>query len=864
MAKGKDASATPVMLQFRAAKDANPDALVFFRMGDFYELFYEDAVVASRALDLTLTSRNKGAEDAIPMAGVPHHAASSYVQRLTEQGFRVAICEQMADPKTVKGIVPRDVVRVVSPGVAFDDASLPPRENLFMAAVVQGPHKGTNTRAKTGYGIAAFDLSTGELFACEVVGEEAALAELTRLDPREVVADADTDLLVARFQGIRPRSVRPRKREGEAEPLDTAIFRCDSALATRAAAWVFEAAMEAEPKQKPVISTAQYYTPEDRLVLDEATQRHLELCRAFDGDTRGSLLSHIDTTVTTFGARLLRRHLLSPLCSVTAIDERLDRVELFVTQPGLRRDVRARLSNVADLERLALKLRYGRALPRDLASLRAALRELGPLSEALGACPDLLARAAIFRDLDLCKEPLELLERALADDPALRLGDGPVLRAGYDAELDEAQALLENGQERVTELERSLREKAQAPSLKVRFTRVFGWYIEVSRGQASRVPADFRRKQTVATGERYSCDALDVLADKLLHAEELARAREGDLYRELVTKLAEHAARYVQVAHTLAAWDVASSLADIAHRHDYVRPTVDDSRALSIREGRHPVVERTASLGRFVPNDCMLDAKLGAEEGRMWLITGPNMAGKSTFMRQVALIVLLAQMGSFVPAKSAAIGVVDRLLTRVGASDNLSKGESTFMVEMKETANVLRCATGKSLVILDEIGRGTSTYDGLSIAWAVAEYLHDVSESRALFATHYHELTELPRDLAGVRNYSVTAREHGQALVFLHALKSGAASRSYGVACAKLAGLPEPVLSRARDVLSQLERGESGKGLGKGGPAKEAPQLDLFAGTAPHAVITLLKELDIERLTPIEALLLLSEWKKKV
>jgi DNA mismatch repair protein MutS len=887
MAKAEAAAATPVMRQYLAAKEKHPDSIVLLRLGDFYELFFEDAVVAARALDLTLTSRNKGAKDEIPMAGVPHHAVSSYIQRLLDQGFKVAICEQMADPSKVKGIVPREVVRVVTPAIVYDDSGLDAKANLFLVAIeAQDGH----------YGLSALDLSTGELSACEAVDMQSALGELVRLDPRELLVGRDAQVVAKDFATLRPRAV-VRQQTSElddaaaAELLDGVLGAGEtkkttaSAIARRAAARCLVAAHECEPGRKLPVSQLVSYALGETLLLDDSTQAHLELVRTMDGDSRGSVLAQIDATKTSPGARLLRRRLLAPRTQVADIRRRHDAVELFVTQPGLRNEVRSLLGKVSDIERLATKLAVDRAGPRDLLALGRSLEQLPDLDRAFRECPDKSAREALGVGkkepfIDVCKDLSSELLRAIDDDAPVRASDGNVIRAGYDAALDEARTLARDGQRLIVELEARLRESVQISTLKLRYTRVFGWYVEVTRSQAAKAPKSWRRKQTVANGERFTCDELDELADKLAHAEELCSTRETELLGQVTKAMAAHVERLRAVSMRLAEWDVASALAEIAHRDDYSRPEVDDSLRLVIEDGRHPVVEKLAAAGRFVPNDVTLDAGADGEEdaaSRLWLVTGPNMAGKSTLMRQVALIIILAQMGSFVPARRARIGVVDRVLTRVGASDNLAKGDSTFMVEMKETANVLRRATRRSLVVLDEIGRGTSTYDGLSIAWAVAEHLHDVIGCRAMFATHYHELTELCAGRSGSENYSVSAREHEGTLVFLHKLQRGAASRSYGVACARLAGLPEIVLARARAILADLERGAT---LPSGASPtratreqKSVPQLDLFAKGGPpppspedeaaRRIAGTLRAVDVDRLTPLEALQLVAALKSQ-
>ncbi len=875
MAKAAEkASATPVMRQFLAAKAAHPDALLFFRMGDFYELFFDDAVTAARALDLTLTARNKGSDDEIPMAGVPHHAASGYVQRLLDQGYKVAICEQMADPATVKGLVPREVVRVVSPGIAFDDAGLAPTKNHFVVAVDGGGRA---------FGISALDLSTGELSACEAADLSSAVGEVTRLDPRELLLGPGTSEVAAALLRARPKlAVRDETGNDIADAdaiaeLDAllgpgeALRGARSSLARRAAARAVAFARAAEPGKRLPVRRLAAYELDDTLVLDEATQAHLELVRGLDGEDHGCLLAQIDLTRTAAGARLLRRRLLTPRTRVAEIRRRHDAVELFVMQPGLRAEVRQRLGRVADLERLAVKLRLERASPRDLGALRASLAELPAIVAGLLAIRDPNAREALEGAsspgvwLDVCADLADILSRTLADEPPAKAADGGMIRRGADRELDEARELQQNGQRLIAMLETKLREEAGIASLKLRYTRVFGWYMEVTRAHVDKAPAAWRRKQTIASGERFTCDELDGLADKLAHAEARLAVRESELFVDLVRTLGAHADRLHRAAETLAAWDVSSALAEVAQRDDHVRPLVDESLELSIVDGRHPVVEKLAASGAFVPNDVTLDASPDPEAGkaRMWLVTGPNMAGKSTLMRQTALAVILAQMGAFVPAREAHIGVVDRVLTRVGASDNLARGDSTFMVEMKETAHVLRRATRRSLVVVDEIGRGTSTYDGLAIAWAVAEHLSDVVACRALFATHYHELTELTGSRPAIENWSVSAREHEGEIVFLHKLQRGSASRSYGVACARLAGLPEVVIARARAILDGLEGGAT-PASGPARPRPPRPQLDLFTAVAPrapsptHPAVLALLAVDVDRMTPLQALALVA------
>lgn len=711
-----------------------------------------------------------------------------------------------------------------------------------------------------------------------------------RLDPREVLVGPEARGLVdalSESRGARviriveepmdevqtSKTLAAQLGAGEAEA------SCPSVSARRAAARCVVTAKTCEAGRPLPVARLVFYGLGETLVLDEATQGHLELVRSVEGLERGSLLGQIDATKTAPGARLLRRRLLAPLVHVAAIRRRHDAVELFATHPGTRRELRERLSEVGDVERLAVKLALDRAAPRDLVALRRSLSVLPAVVDALTRCPEPDARAALGVPpgegwIDACADLHDLLSRSISDDPPVRATDGGVLRDGFDGALDEAREWMRGGQRLIVELEARLRELAGISSLKLRYTRVFGWYIEVTRAHVEKAPPSWRRKQTVASGERFTCVELDELADKIAHAEERASARESELFAALVRQLAVEQERLRAVAVRLASWDVASALAEVAHRDDWVRPEIDDSLELVLEDARHPVVEKLAAAGRYVPNDVSLGA--GAGRPRLWLVTGPNMAGKSTLMRQTALCVILAQMGSFVPARRAVVGLVDRVLTRVGASDNLSRGESTFMVEMKETANVLRSATKRSLVVLDEIGRGTSTYDGLAIAWAVAEYLHDTIACRAMFATHYHELTDIAvtRELT-CENWSVSAREHEGNVVFLHKLQRGAASRSYGVACARLAGLPEIVLARARAMLAELERGEA---LPSGAPSSlrarskaGRAQLDLFGGrdapaeatsAPPHPALETIRAVDVDRLTPLEALQLVASLKR--
>ncbi len=862
---------TPVMQQHAAAKRAHPDAIVFFRLGDFYEMFGADAVLAAPLLELTLTSRNKGKPDEIPLAGVPHHAAPGYIARLLQLGHKVAICEQMADPSKVKGIVPREVVRVITPGLVTEREHLESSANNFLAALELGT---------SAIGVALFDFSTGELLAADLPDVPGALAELSRARPREILVGFESDA-VSRTGVLEAVNALGRAALREDSALDDgevaealAELWTDAeslpATARRAVARALRFARACNPGVELPARRIARWSPAALLAIDRVAQSHLELVESVSGRREATLLGVIDATSTPMGARLLRRRLLAPLTDVERIRRRLDLVEALVVHARLRDELTRELSNIGDIERLAVRASLRAATPRDLGALRDGLLAARAAAAVLEGVTDIGLRETLGvteAGLDTVTQLTDLLERALVPRPPAQPKEGEIFKAEFDTELAELALLRKSGTERMVELETRLKQETGIATLKIRFTRVFGWYIEVSRGQSGRVPAHYRRKQTVATGERYATPELEELADRIAHAEELHRERELSLLSELGAEAARESERVKLLSRELARWDVGASMAHTAHRYDYARPVVDASDEIVIRDGRHPVVERLAAQGRFVPNDVSLDLR----GERLWLITGPNMAGKSTLLRQVALSVILTQMGSFVPARSARVGVVDRVLSRVGASDNLAGGESTFMVEMRETAEILRKATRRSLVILDEIGRGTSTFDGLAIAWAVAEYLDEAVCCRALFATHYHELTALADGSGNAANYSVSAREQDGDVVFLHRLVKGAASRSYGVAVAKLAGLPETVLARAKALLVTLESTAIAPDVPKPRAKSRASddQLSLFGGRSPetrgHAeLIETLRALDIDRLNGLEALQFLAGLKQKL
>jgi DNA mismatch repair protein MutS len=856
--QGTSKTPTPSMRQYLQAKEQYPDALMFFRIGDFYELFYQDAITTSKALELKLTSRDKNDPDAVPMCGVPHHAVQYYLARLLEHGFNVAICEQLEDPAKAKGIVKRAVVRVLTPALVLDGDALTPRANQFVAAIVP-PDNGP--QSASAWGFAAYDLTTGELFAGESADLGGVTAELARLDARELIVTPECEL-----QGRSVCKVLPRVflrvqadigRHAATEALLAVLGarglqeqgEGSTAVARHAAGVALNYAKLTQPNHSITVHRLVRLDPRDYLVLDETAQQHLELFATTRGEKKGSVLAHIDATITPMGARRLRTWLAFPLIDVKRIKKRHDAVSALISAAESRERLTQCLDGVADIERIAVRATLGAITPKDLGLLRDSLQRIPAIHEALEPVGPALKS---LRAPDECAIVRNLLLGAIADNPAVALGDGGVFRKGYDARLDELLQIAGGGREAIAKLEVRERERTKIGSLKIAFNRVFGYYIEVTKPNLKNVPTDYKRKQTVAGGERFISEELIELEKTISSADEQSQARERELFDAIAAQIAAAVGPLTRLAGVLADLDALCSLASTAHRLDYVRPEVDDGVVIALQEARHPVVEAALEPGAFVPNDVTLDSK----QERLLLVTGPNMAGKSTLMRMVALHVILAQMGAFVPARTARIGVVDRVFTRVGASDDLSRGRSTFMVEMTETATILRGATTRSLVVFDEIGRGTSTYDGLAIAWAVAEYLHDVVRCRALFATHYHELCTLADAKPHAANVNVSAREHGDDIVFLHKLQPGGASRSYGIAVARLAGLPEPVVARAKAMLKDLERGE--------GPGTVAKQVSLFEPrpeAQKHPVLSTLEHTEVDRMTPIESLNFLAQLK---
>jgi DNA mismatch repair protein MutS len=854
------------MQQYREIKSRHRDAILFFRMGDFYEMFFDDAQLAARILNITLTSRGDG----VPLAGVPVKAAADYLRQLIAAGHRVAICEQVEDPKLAKGIVRREVIETITPGAVLDEHCLPGARNNFLVAIAAAPIAQSPTRsiAQSSAGLAAVDLSTGEFLLETTLASELPEA-VARLTPAEVVTPADSDLRLEDRVLRTPREAwefdselartELARRFGLAS-LDGLGLGPEDLAAIGAAGALLRYIGELQPAGVPHLRRPIVRRSARHLWLDEMTRRNLELVEPLRPGARGTtLLEVLDSTVTPMGARLLRHWLLSPLREPEAINERLDAVQVLVADGRSRGRIREALDGVRDLERLAGRAAAGRATPRELGALRDSFQRLPDVLEALTGLAERdrsRALAQVVEQFDLLADLASELTAALTDRPPAVMADGDVIRPGFDAALDELRDLRDGGKQYIAALQQRERDRTGIQSLKVGYNKVFGYYLEISNANADRVPPDYERRQTLTGAERYVTPELKDYESRVLGAEEKIAHREGALFAELRERVGAATVRVQRTAMGLARLDVWASLAETAALHRYVRPAVHDGVTLTLRQCRHPVIERLMPREAFIPNDVRFDP---AE--RVLLVTGPNMAGKSTILRQIGLCVILAQMGSYVPAEAAEVGVVDRLFTRVGASDNLARGQSTFMVEMSETSAILHNATKWSLVLLDEIGRGTSTYDGVAIAWAVTEHLHDTVGCRTMFATHYHELMQLPEELAHARNLNVAVREAGDQVVFLHRLEAGGTDRSYGIHVAQLAGLPAEVVLRARAVLRTLE-GDHRVVAGMP-PAEDPSQLGLFGGAVPHPVVTELKGLDLNRLTPIEALNRLAELKRK-
>ncbi len=861
---------TPAMKQFRRIKEAYPDAILFFRMGDFYELFYEDARIGSKAMGIALTSRSKGA-GAVPMCGVPYHAVDSYLAKMIRAGHRVAICEQMEDPAEAKGVVDRDVVRVVTPGTLTDDALLEDKENNFLAAtVVDGGEAG----------LAWVDLSTGT-FRCRDCAPGEVLDELARLRPRECLlpegAEEAAPDLVAAVRTATGASVLERSAfvfdRGEGERLLTAHFGTksldgfgvgDLGLGIAAAGAVIDYLDETQRTRLGHIRRLERVAPGRWLYLDETTTRSLELVETLrDRRREHSLLGVLDRTETAAGGRLLRQWVLYPLARTDEIRARLEAVEELVRARELREALAALLAETADVERITGRAATGRASPRDLGALARTLARL-PAMKAKLAARRSAELARLEREIDLMGDLREVLDAAIADEAPARVSDGGVIRAGYAEELDRLRDVSSNGAHWLAEFQAREVGRTGIPTLKVGFNKVFGYYIEITHAHADRVPADYVRKQTLKNAERYITPELKEHEVEVLGAEEKARALEARLFAQVRDRVAGEVPRLQGTAAALAAVDALVNLARVAGERGYVKPEIVEEPVLKITDGRHPVLEQVLG-SEFVPND----THLGGEAARIGIITGPNMAGKSTYIRQTALVALMAHVGSWVPARAARVGLVDRLFTRVGAADELARGRSTFMVEMTETANILNNATDRSLVILDEVGRGTSTFDGVALAWAVTEHLARATACRTLFATHYHELTELADVLESVANSNVAVREWQDQVVFLHKILPGGTDKSYGVHVARLAGVPREVVARATEILAELESAhvdaEGRPRIASVAPAAEARPRDVqlsFFAEADAALAAELRRLDLERMTPLDALDKLRELKE--
>ena len=863
---------TPAIKQYLQIKSQYPDSILFFRMGDFYEMFFEDAHIGSKELEIALTSRNKGHQDSVPLCGIPYHAAEAYISRLLQKGYKVAVCEQVEDPKLAKGIVKREVVRVFTPGLSMDSLRLASNENNYlMGFCAEGEV----------FGLAFLDISTGEFKTCQISGFEPFLNEAFRNEPKEVLTlkGFQHHPCFEQFKRVFEKRLINYLEEGrygglhslteiKAQFLSEIEINLKKApLAALAAEMAFIYAKENEKTTLSHLRGLTFYQVQDFMIIDETTKRNLELTQSLFGQgKKGSLFWVLDEAMTAMGSRKLREWLNYPLMDVEKIGNRLEGVSELKEKKLERKDLRVFLNDIQDIERLTSRIYLGHANARDLIGLKKSLKNLPGLKAFLSSFEAPLIREASsgVEDFD---DLYQLLESSIVDDPPLTVREGGIIQSNYNKELDELRQISKEGKGWILQLEAEEKKKTGISSLKIRYNQVFGYYIEVTKSNLHLVPERYFRKQTLVNGERFITPELKEFETKVLGAEEAICQLEYRIFEEIRIKISEATPRLQRTASTIAVMDVLGSFAEAADRYDYTRPIIDEGSGVVIQDGRHPVIERMSLQERFVPNDTEVDH----EGHQILIITGPNMAGKSTYLRQVALIILMAQMGSFVPAKGAQIGLVDRVFTRIGASDNIIMGQSTFMVEMMETARILNQATSRSLVILDEIGRGTSTFDGLSIAWAVVEYLHDHPSLRpkTLFATHYHELTELALTKERVQNYNVAVSEWNNEIIFLRKIVEGGTNRSYGIQVARLAGIPQKVIDRAKEILLNLEKGEfDAMGMPKiaktknpEGQAKFPAQLSLFV--QPDPIRSELKRIRIDRLTPLEAINILDELKKK-
>ena len=885
--KKKETKLTPMMQRYMEVKAETPGTILLFRMGDFYELFHDDAEVAAKILGLTLTSRDKSSANPVPMAGFPYHSLEGYLHKLISAGHKVSICDQVEDPKTAKGMVRREVTQIITPGTLTDDALLDPKESNYLAAVCP---------TKDAIGLAWMELSTGRFQCMELPVDEhdlpsqlgspnAFIDEVARIHPAECLLPENakgtqafvqltelnhcvlTERPVWSFAATHCREVLLQ--HFETKTLEGFDLDDEDSAGITAAGALLEYIQETQKSTLGHITKLEPYRRGTNLLIDETTRRSLELTRTQrEGKREGSLISILDETATPMGARLLMDWLSNPLTDRAAIERRLDAVEELTQDNKLCRDLREQLKQAYDLQRLSTRVATLRATPRDISSLGRTLALLPKLKAKLaGRKSDLLK--TLEARLDLCPEVHADIEAVLADEPPVTTSDGGIIRPGFHAELDELRDLAKGGKEWIARYQAAESERTGIPSLKVGFNKVFGYYLEVTVAHLDKVPEDYIRKQTLKNQERFITPELKEYEEKVLRAEDASKALEAELFQALRDRIAAECSRIQETAEVLAQVDVLANLATIAVTLRYTRPTVTDQPCLDIRDGRHPVLDRLQPSGEFVPNDILLGSLEKNEEQTeevIALITGPNMAGKSTYIRQAALLTILAQMGSFIPASQATIGIADRVFARVGASDELGKGQSTFMVEMTETARILNTATEKSLVILDEIGRGTSTYDGISLAWAITEYLHDHIGCRTLFATHYHELTQLPKTLKKVCNWNVAVHEDNGEVIFLHKIIPGSADKSYGIHVARIAGVPREVIDRSGTILATLEsdhQDDHGEPTIPQREPKNSRQLSLF-DNEPHPILDEIKGLKLNEMTPLAALQELHRMQGKI
>lgn len=868
------AELTPMMKQYMETKSQYQDCILFYRLGDFYEMFFDDALTASRELEITLTGKNCGQEERAPMCGVPYHAVESYLNKLVSKGYKVAICEQVEDPRTAKGIVKREVVRIVTPGTNLDTQALDESRNNYIMCIVYIADR---------YGISIADITTGDYFVTEIEDSAKLMDEIYRFSPSEIICNEAFYMSGMDLDGMRDR-LGITIYSLDAWYFDDAVCRqkllahfkvssfaglglADYDCGVISAGALLQYLLETQKNDLSNLTHIIPYTSGKYMMLDNSTRRNLELCETLrEKQKRGSLLWVLDKTKTAMGARTLRKYVEQPLIDKTEIEKRLDAVQELKDQAILREEIREYLSPVYDLERLIMKITYGSANPRDLTAFRTSLEMLPPIRYILQDMKCDLLRTVLDK-LDPLEDLCTLIRNAIREEPPIAMKEGNIICDGYNEEVDKLRRAKSEGKDWLARLENDEREKTGIKNLRIKYNKVFGYYLEVTNSYKELVPEYYTRKQTLANAERYITPELKELEDMILGAEDKLYALEYELYTEVREHIASEVERIQQTAKAVASIDVFASLALVAERSNYVRPKINEKGVIDIKEGRHPVVERMIPNDMFISNDTYLDDK----KHRISIITGPNMAGKSTYMRQTALIALMAQIGSFVPAMSADIGISDRIFTRVGASDDLASGQSTFMVEMTEVANILRNATSRSLLILDEIGRGTSTFDGLSIAWAVVEYISDsrLLGAKTLFATHYHELTELEGKIENVNNYCIAVKEKGDDIVFLRKIVKGGADKSYGIQVAKLAGVPDLVINRAKEIVEELSEGDitarvseiavKDKVSKKKSKAKKYDEVDiaqmsLFDTVKDGDVLEELKNLDVGNMTPIDAL----------